>query len=68
MMGYGCRITEISATECVNFVNNELGALICGNILEVGKPYIQQQCMNKIEIPILARNIALGICYRICDS
>jgi len=66
-MTYKCRVSEISVIECVNFINNEIGAIMCGNIMEVAKYWIRQECLNQVEMPIIARNLASAMCYHLCN-
>jgi hypothetical protein len=65
MMGFECSVTEINMKICLGFINNDLGPYICGSISEL-KNYIYQQCSNQVETGLLARNMAVGLCYQIC--
>jgi hypothetical protein len=67
VMSYKCEVSELTLDDCMRFINNDLGALICGGLFETSRYWIRQQCMNRIEIPILARNLAVGICYNLCE-
>ncbi len=64
---YQCNYKMFDLNQCVQYINNDLGSIICGTIYQEGiMNYINQQCFNKVPIPMLARNIAIGICYPLC--
>lgn len=67
VMALECDVTNFGISNCVKFIGNELGPYICGSIEEV-KYYIYQQCENKLEIPMLARNLAIGVCSILCKE
>lgn len=67
MTSYQCNYRKFTLDECVQFINNQLGSIICGTIYQDEiLSYLDQQCFNKIPIPMLSRNIAVGICYSLC--
>ena len=63
----GCKYRMFDLNHCVQFIHNDLASIICGTIYQEGiLHYIDQQCLNQIPIPMLARNLAIGICYPLC--